>query len=42
MLNTDSFVIHVITEDFYEDIANDVENGLTHLTMIRMIIERFQ
>ena len=25
MLNTDSFVIHVITEDFYEDIANDVE-----------------
>ena len=24
-LNTDSFVIHIITEDFYKDIANDVE-----------------
>ena len=28
-MDTDSFVIHIITEDFYEDIANDVENGLT-------------
>ena len=24
-MNTDSFIIHVITEDFFEDIANDVE-----------------
>ena len=41
-MDTDSFVIHIITEDFYKDIANDVEkkNGLTHLTMI--IIDRFQ
>ena len=23
--NTDSFIIHVKTEDFYKDIANDVE-----------------
>ena len=23
--DTDSFVIHIITEDFYEDIANEVE-----------------
>ena len=23
--NCDSFVIHIKTEDFYEDIANDVE-----------------
>ena len=23
--DTDSFIIHIITEDFYEDIANDVE-----------------
>ena len=32
-MDTDSFVIHIITEDFYKDIANDVEikNGLTHL-----------
>ena len=25
LYGTDSFVIYVITEDFYEDIANDVE-----------------
>ena len=24
-MDTNSFVIHIITEDFYEDIANDVE-----------------
>ena len=24
-MNTGSFVIHIKTEDFYEDIANDVE-----------------
>ena len=24
-MDTDSFIIHIITEDFYEDIANDVE-----------------
>ena len=24
-MDTDSFIIHTITEDFYEDIANDVE-----------------
>ena len=24
-MDTDSFVIHIISEDFYEDIANDVE-----------------
>ena len=23
-MDTDSFIIHIITEDFYEDIANDV------------------
>ena len=41
-MDTDSFVIHIITEDFYKDIANDVEikNGLTHLTMI--IIDLFR
>ena len=25
-MDTDSFVIHIKTEDFYEDIANNVEN----------------
>ena len=24
-MDTDSFIIHIITEDFYEDIADDVE-----------------
>ena len=24
-MDTDSFIIHIITEDFYEDIENDVE-----------------
>ena len=23
--DTDSFIIHIITEDFFEDISNDVE-----------------
>ena len=26
--DTDSFIIHIITEDFYKDIANDVEKSL--------------
>ena len=26
-MDTDSFAFHIITEDFYEDIANDVEKG---------------
>ena len=25
-MDTDSFVIHIKTEDFYKDIANNVEN----------------
>ena len=24
-MDTDSFIMHIITEDFYKDIANDVE-----------------
>ena len=27
-MDTDSFVIHIKTEDFYKDIANDVETWL--------------
>ena len=27
-MDTDSFIMHVKTEDFYKDIANDVENKL--------------
>ena len=41
-MDTYSFVIHIITEDFYEDIANDVENGLTHLTMTKTIEDPFK
>ena len=39
-MDTDSFVIHRKTENFYEDIANDI--GLTHLTMINMMKDLFQ
>ena len=40
--DTDSFVIHYITKDFYKDIANDLKNGSIHLTMMKMMIDRFQ
>ena len=26
-IDTDSFIMHIKTEDFYEDIADDVEKG---------------
>ena len=44
-MDTDRFVIHIITEDFYEDIANDVERWFdtsNHLTMMRIIKDHFQ
>ena len=41
-MDTDSFVIYIKTEDFYKDIANDFKNGLTHQTIAKMIIHRFQ
>ena len=40
--DTDSFIVNIITEDFFQDISNDVENGLTRLTMIKMIKDLFQ
>ena len=40
--DTDSFIIHIKTADFYKDIAKDVEKWLTDLTMIKMIKDRFQ
>ena len=39
--DTDSFVIHVKTEDFYKDITDDVVNALTHLNMIKIIIDHY-
>ena len=32
-MDTDSFIINIKTEDFYEDIANDVEKDLRHQIM---------
>ena len=44
-MNTGSFIIHIITKDFYEDIANDVERWFdtsNHLSMMRIIKDHFQ
>ena len=38
---TDSFVIHLKTEDFYRDIANDVERWFDTSNMMRMIKDHF-
>ena len=40
--DTYSFIIHIITEDFFEDISNNVENGMIHLIMMKMIKDLFQ
>ena len=41
-MDTDSFVIYIKTEYFYEDFGSDAERGLIHLTMMRMMKDRFQ
>ena len=41
-MDTDSFVIHIKTKDFYEDIANDVKKWFKHLTITKMIKDHFQ
>ena len=38
-INTDSFIIHIKTEDFYDDIAND---GFSHQTIVKMMKDHFQ
>ena len=40
--DTDSFIIHIITEDFFEDISNDVEICMIRLTIMEMIKDLFQ
>ena len=35
-MDIDSFVIHIFTEDFFEDINNDIERSFD-TSMIRMI-----
>ena len=41
-MDTDCFVINIFTEDFFEDINYDVEDGLIHRTMIRLIKDHFK
>ena len=43
-IDTDSFVIHIKTEDFYKDVANDVEKwfDISCLIMIKMMKDHFQ
>ena len=36
-IDNGSFIIHIKTKDFYKDITEEVENGLIHLTMTKMI-----
>ena len=40
-MDTDSFIIHTFTEDFYKDIAKDVK-GLIYMVMIKMITDHYQ
>ena len=41
-MDKDSFIIHIKTEDFYEDTAITLLNGLTHQTIVKMIKNHFQ
>ena len=41
-MDTDSFIIHIYTETFCNDIAKDVKNGLIYLVTIRMTIDHYQ
>ena len=40
-MDTDSFIINIFTEDFFEDISNDVESWYD-TSMIKMIKDFFQ
>ena len=40
-MDTDSFIIHIETEDFYKDIAQDINKWLMALVMIKMIIDLY-
>ena len=41
-MDTDSFVIHVIPEDFTKILLMMLKNGLIHLTMMSMIKDHLQ
>ena len=40
-MDTDSFTIHIKTEDLYEILQKMLINGLIHLAMIKMIIDPY-
>ena len=40
--DTDSFIIHIITEDFLKTLLMMLQNSLIHLTMMKMIKDLFQ
>ena len=39
-MDTDSFIIHIKSRDFYKDIADDVKKGLAHQIIVKMIQDR--
>ena len=41
-MDTDSFIMHIKTEDFYKDIANDVERWFDTSIIIKKITDLFQ
>ena len=41
-IDTDSFIIQIKTEDVYEDIGDDVKNGLAHHIIVKMIKDHLQ
>ena len=41
-MDTDSFAIHIITEDFYEVISNDVERWFETMMKRKLVKDRFQ
>ena len=41
-MDTDSFVLNIFTEDFFEVLTMMLKEGLIHLTMIVMIKDHFQ
>ena len=41
-MDEDSFIIHIKTKDFYEDIADNVKNGLAHQIIVKIIKDHFQ
>ena len=40
LCHTDSFIVHVKTDDIYKDIAKNVENDLTLQTMKQTVASR--